>query len=90
MKKEIEKTLIGRRDIANLPEFGLFGVAVKVDSGAYTSSIHVTSCKEVVLEGVKILELLINKLTVIGLIRFHRPIRRHFGSCPNSIGLTVL
>ena len=56
MKKEIEKTLIGRRDIANLPEFGLFGVAVKVDSGAYTSSIHVTSCKEVVLEGVKILE----------------------------------
>jgi hypothetical protein len=45
-----EKLIIGRRDIANLPEFGLDHVAVKVDSGAYTSSIHVTHCQEVMTE----------------------------------------
>lgn len=47
MKVEKSKTLIGRRDVANLPDFGLQNVEVKVDSGAYTSSIHVSSCKEV-------------------------------------------
>lgn len=48
MKPKIrEKQIIGRREIANLPEFGLDHVDVKVDSGAYTSSIHVSHCKEV-------------------------------------------
>jgi len=48
MKPEIKnKTIIGRREVANLPEFGLKNVDVKVDSGAYTSSIHVTHCVEV-------------------------------------------
>lgn len=56
MHKEVEKTLIGRRDVANLPEFGLSHVEVKVDSGAYTSSIHVTHCKEVETADGKILE----------------------------------
>lgn len=42
-----DKLVIGRRDVANLPEFGLHNVDVKVDSGAYTSSIHVSHCKEV-------------------------------------------
>ena len=41
-----EKTIIGRREIADLPEFGLYGVSVKIDTGAYTSSIHVKSCRE--------------------------------------------
>jgi hypothetical protein len=39
-----------------LPQFGLNHVDVKVDSGAYTSSIHVSSCKEVELEGATLLE----------------------------------
>ncbi len=30
MAEQIVKTLIGRRDVANLPDFGLEGVAVKV------------------------------------------------------------
>ena len=47
MTKTTSKTLIGRRDFANLPEFGLNNVEVKVDSGAYTSSIHVSYCKEI-------------------------------------------
>ena len=46
-KPRKEKTIIGRREIANLPEFGLRQVDVKVDSGAYTSSIHVSLCHEV-------------------------------------------
>jgi hypothetical protein len=48
MKPKVrEKKIIGRREVANLPEFGLSHVDVKVDSGAYTSSIHVSHCKEV-------------------------------------------
>jgi hypothetical protein len=59
MKPKVgEKTIIGRREIANLPQFGLNHVDVKVDSGAYTSSIHVSSCKEVELEGATLLEVI--------------------------------
>lgn len=58
MKVEKSKTLIGRRDVANLPDFGLQNVEVKVDSGAYTSSIHVSSCKEVESSEGKTLEVL--------------------------------
>jgi hypothetical protein len=58
MIKDKEKTLIGRRDVANLPQFGLQDVDVKVDSGAYTSSIHVTFCKEVEREGKTLLEVI--------------------------------
>jgi hypothetical protein len=57
-KSAIEKIVIGRREIANLPEFGLKNVAVKVDSGAYTSSIHVSHCREVVTESGTRLEVL--------------------------------
>lgn len=38
------KKTIGRIDKADFPELGLFDIAVKIDSGAYTSSIH---CKDV-------------------------------------------
>lgn len=41
-----DKILIGRRELAVLPDFGLEQVKVKVDTGAYTSSIHVSSCHE--------------------------------------------
>ncbi|MEN9743812.1 MAG: hypothetical protein RLZZ65_1617 [Bacteroidota bacterium] len=41
-----DKILIGRRELAVLPDFGLEQVKVKVDTGAYTSSIHVSSCQE--------------------------------------------
>jgi hypothetical protein len=41
-----DKILIGRRELAVLPDFGLQQVKVKVDTGAYTSSIHVSSCRE--------------------------------------------
>ena len=41
-----DKILIGRRELAVLPDFGLEQVKVKVDTGAYTSCIHVSSCQE--------------------------------------------
>lgn len=37
MKK---KTIIGRKDKANFPEFDLQDLDIKMDTGAYTSSIH--------------------------------------------------
>ncbi len=37
---------IGRRENAALPDFGVDKVDVKIDSGAYTSSIHVSYCEE--------------------------------------------
>lgn len=40
------KQLIGRDDIANLPSFGLKGVPVKTDSGAYTCTIHCSLIEE--------------------------------------------
>jgi hypothetical protein len=41
--------------MANLPDFGLYNVAVKIDTGAYTSSIHVKSCNEMILENKTVL-----------------------------------
>lgn len=40
-----DKIVIGRRELAWLPDFGLAEVKAKVDTGAYTSSIHVSSCR---------------------------------------------
>ena len=41
-----EKLIVGRTEPVDLPEFGLMGLAAKVDTGARTSSIH---CKDVEL-----------------------------------------
>jgi hypothetical protein len=40
-------TIIGRREWASLPTFGLKRVKVKIDTGAYSSSIHVSSVQEI-------------------------------------------
>ena len=40
MKTPYIKTLIGRTDIVDFPKLELFEIAIKVDSGAYTSSFH--------------------------------------------------
>jgi len=52
------KKIIGRREVANLPEFGLYHVDVKTDSGAYTSSIHVSHCKLVFKDNKQVLEVI--------------------------------
>jgi hypothetical protein len=45
MKPRIRK-IIGRRELVSFPDLGLYDIEAKIDTGAYTSSIH---CKEVEL-----------------------------------------
>lgn len=40
-KKKASKSVIGRRDLVDIPELELFAVDAKVDTGAYTSALHV-------------------------------------------------
>jgi hypothetical protein len=35
-----DKTTIGRREFIDFPDLGLTGIEAKIDTGAYTSSIH--------------------------------------------------
>lgn len=43
----MEKIIIGRKDKIDLPDFGLENVSVKIDTGAYSCSIHCEFIKEV-------------------------------------------
>lgn len=45
------KLTIGRFDKADFKEFSLFDIDVKIDSGAYTSSIHCSDIKEISIDG---------------------------------------
>jgi hypothetical protein len=56
--KGMEKRMIGRKDKADLPDFGLENVAVKIDSGAYSCSIHCESILEVEQDGKTVLEVI--------------------------------
>lgn len=47
---QTEKKIIGRRELVAFPEWNLFGLEAKIDTGAYTSALH---CKEIY---VKIIE----------------------------------
>jgi len=40
LKNTTTKLLLGRTDTVDFPGLNLFGIDIKVDSGAYTSSIH--------------------------------------------------
>jgi hypothetical protein len=42
-----EIRVIGRKDRADFPMFEMFNVPVKIDSGAYSSSIHCSSVSEI-------------------------------------------
>ena len=49
MKKNKPKQIIGRRETVDFPELGLFGISAKIDTGAYTSTLH---CRDIkVTEG---------------------------------------
>ncbi|MFA9391778.1 MAG: ATP-dependent zinc protease [Prolixibacteraceae bacterium] len=48
-----EKLIIGRKDFAHFPELELENIAVKIDTGAYTSSIHCHQIEEIELDGEK-------------------------------------
>lgn len=45
------KQVIGRKEKISIPEWGLTDVKGKVDTGAYTSSIHSDYAEEAIIEG---------------------------------------
>lgn len=49
----MKKRRLGRKDIADFPELGLADIPVKVDTGAYTSSIHCHHIQVSVRDGVR-------------------------------------
>lgn len=49
----IEKKIIGRKDIADFPKLELKNISVKIDTGAYTSSIHCNQIEEILSNGKK-------------------------------------
>ena len=51
--------IIGRVDKADFPELGLKNINIKVDTGAYTSSIHSHHIKEVESNGEKYIEFVV-------------------------------
>lgn len=47
------RILIGRQDVADFPELNLSELPVKIDSGAYTSSLHCHNIVELEVNGTK-------------------------------------
>lgn len=45
------KITIGRVDKADFPELSLLDIDIKIDSGAYTSSIHCSDIEEIIIKG---------------------------------------
>lgn len=45
--------VLGRTDKADFPELSLTNIKIKIDTGAYTSSIHSHDIKELIVEGEK-------------------------------------
>ena len=41
-----EKLTIGRREVVDFPELGLFGITAKIDTGAYTTALHCHDIRE--------------------------------------------
>jgi hypothetical protein len=52
----MEKKIIGRKEKITLPELGLMSVWAKIDTGAFTSSLHAEHIREEVLDGKKLLK----------------------------------
>ena len=52
----ITRIIIGRKDIADFEKLNLFGIKVKIDSGAYTSSFHCHRIQKVIVDGVEMIK----------------------------------
>jgi hypothetical protein len=49
----LKRIIIGRKDIADFEKLDLFGIEVKIDSGAYTSSFHCHKMETIKKDGVE-------------------------------------
>lgn len=58
--------IIGRKDIVSFPEFGIKNVPVKIDSGAYSSSMHCHSIELKKENGIETLEVVFLDPTIKG------------------------
>ncbi|TXE03663.1 ATP-dependent zinc protease [Algoriphagus aquimarinus] len=54
----MDRKIIGRKEKVSLPELGLNLVWAKVDTGAYTSSIHAENLEVVEIDGKRVLKFL--------------------------------
>ena len=55
VKRKKPKQIIGKKEIVDFPELGIVGISAKIDTGAYTSTLH---CRDINIkkeEGQKIL-----------------------------------
>jgi hypothetical protein len=43
--QRVPKRVVGRRELVDFPQFQLWGVEAKVDTGAYTSAIHCSNIR---------------------------------------------
>ena len=59
----MERVVIGRKDTADLPKFQLVKVPIKIDTGAYTSSIHCDQIDKEMVEGKEVLKVRFFSLT---------------------------
>lgn len=50
------KRTIGRIELVDFPDFEFESIQAKIDTGAYTSSIHCTSIKKIKIDGVSYLK----------------------------------
>jgi len=48
----LKRKVIGRKDIADFGKLDLYGIEVKIDSGAYTSSFHCQKIEKIIKDGV--------------------------------------
>lgn len=51
-----KKIIIGRKDVADFEKLDLYGIEVKIDSGAYTSSFHCHKIEKVNRDGVELIK----------------------------------
>lgn len=55
-EKTSNKKVIGRLEYIDIPEFDLYKITAKIDSGAYRGALHVDDVKEIEENGIKKLE----------------------------------
>lgn len=82
MTTENQVKIIGRREFLDFPELGIFHIEGKIDTGAYTSSIHCESIVVLQEEGKPVLYVTIeqNEMKLLRFEKFSRKtIKNSFG-----------
>ena len=74
LSKTLKPKTIGMLEEVSLPMFGVDDITAKVDTGAYSGSLHATSIKELVKDKSKVLSFKPHgKTTAVTVNKFHIP-----------------